>query len=171
MLKSLEELSEQPNNSSQMLTKFETKSARVKGVAFHPKRPWVLASLHNGLIQLWDYRVCTLIDKFDEHEGPVRGVFFHNQQPLFVSGGDDYKIKVCFKSLDIFNINPLSQRYGTIRPVGVYSLYWVTWTTSGPLVSITSTPGFSAVLMTRPLGSGTGSRGLVFVSSPVITIM
>ena len=77
-----------------MLTKFETKSARVKGVAFHPKRPWVLASLHNGLIQLWDYRVCTLIDKFDEHEGPVRGVFFHNQQPLFVSGGDDYKIKV-----------------------------------------------------------------------------
>ncbi|CAG2110571.1 unnamed protein product [Medioppia subpectinata] len=56
--------------------------------------PWVLASLHNGLIQLWDYRVCTLIDKFDEHDGPVRGVFFHNQQPLFVSGGDDYKIKV-----------------------------------------------------------------------------
>lgn len=26
--------------------------------------------------------------------GPVRGVCFHNQQPLFVSGGDDYKIKV-----------------------------------------------------------------------------
>jgi hypothetical protein len=26
-----------------MLTKFETKSARVKGLSFHPKRPWVLA--------------------------------------------------------------------------------------------------------------------------------
>ncbi|RWS09241.1 coatomer subunit alpha-like protein [Dinothrombium tinctorium] len=77
-----------------MLTKFETKSARVKGLSFHCKRPWILASLHNGLIQLWDYRVCTLIDKFDEHEGPVRGICFHNQQPLFVSGGDDYKIKV-----------------------------------------------------------------------------
>ncbi|RWS28728.1 coatomer subunit alpha-like protein [Leptotrombidium deliense] len=77
-----------------MLTKFETKSARVKGLSFHPKRPWILASLHNGLIQLWDYRVCTLIDKFDEHEGPVRGICFHQQQPLFVSGGDDYKIKV-----------------------------------------------------------------------------
>ena len=35
----------------------------------------------------------TLIDRFDEHEGPVRGVHFHKQQPLFVSGGDDYKIK------------------------------------------------------------------------------
>ena len=77
-----------------MLTKFEAKSARVKGISFHPKRPWILTSLHNGNIQLWDYRVCTLIDKFDEHEGPVRGICFHNQQPLFVSGGDDYKIKV-----------------------------------------------------------------------------
>ncbi|KAB7507997.1 Coatomer subunit alpha [Armadillidium nasatum] len=26
-----------------MLTKFETKSPRVKGLSFHPKRPWVLA--------------------------------------------------------------------------------------------------------------------------------
>ncbi|XP_076029006.1 coatomer subunit alpha isoform X2 [Oratosquilla oratoria] len=77
-----------------MLTKFETKSARVKGISFHPKRPWVLASLHSGIIQLWDYRMCTLVDKFDEHEGPVRAVCFHQQQPLFVSGGDDYKIKV-----------------------------------------------------------------------------
>ncbi|XP_034935334.1 coatomer subunit alpha-like [Chelonus insularis] len=77
-----------------MLTNFETKSARVKGLSFHPKRPWILASLHNGFIQLWDYRMCTLLDKFDEHDGPVRGICFHNQQPLFVSGGDDYKIKV-----------------------------------------------------------------------------
>ena len=66
----------------------------VTGLSFHPKRPWILASLHNGIIQLWDYRMCTLIDKFDEHDGPVRGICFHNQQPLFVSGGDDYKIKV-----------------------------------------------------------------------------
>lgn len=79
---------------AKMLTKFETKSARVKGLSFHSKRPWILASLHNGVIQLWDYRMCTLIDKFDEHDGPVRGIDFHKQQPLFVSGGDDYKIKV-----------------------------------------------------------------------------
>ncbi|XP_033632852.1 coatomer subunit alpha-like [Asterias rubens] len=77
-----------------MLTKFETKSARVKGLCFHPKRPWILTSLHNGTIQLWDYRMCTMLEKFDEHDGPVRGIGFHQQQPLFVSGGDDYKIKV-----------------------------------------------------------------------------
>lgn len=46
------------------------------------------------VLQLWDYRMGTLIDRFDEHDGPVRGVHFHKSQPLFVSGGDDYKIKV-----------------------------------------------------------------------------
>ena len=70
-----------------MLTKFETKSNRVKGLSFHPRRPWILASLHSGIIQLWDYRMGTLIDRFDEHDGPVRGVHFHKSQPLFVSGG------------------------------------------------------------------------------------
>ncbi|KAJ1770968.1 hypothetical protein LPJ74_002768 [Coemansia sp. RSA 1843] len=78
----------------QMLTKFETKSSRVKGVAFHPRRPWILASLHNGSIQLWDYRMGTLLERFEEHEGPVRGISFHPTQELFVSGGDDYKVKV-----------------------------------------------------------------------------
>lgn len=82
------------NHIISMLTKFETKSARVKGLAFHPKRRWVLASLHNGVIQLWDYSERTMIDKFDEHKGPVRGIDFHRHQPLFVSGGDDAKINV-----------------------------------------------------------------------------
>ncbi|KAI1869774.1 uncharacterized protein JN550_005755 [Neoarthrinium moseri] len=80
--------------SSGMLTKFESKSSRAKGIAFHPKRPWILVSLHSSTIQLWDYRMGTLIDRFEEHDGPVRGIDFHKTQPLFVSAGDDYKIKV-----------------------------------------------------------------------------
>jgi WD40 repeat protein len=36
---------------------------------------------------MWDYRMGTLLDRFDEHDGPVRGVHFHATQPLFVSGG------------------------------------------------------------------------------------
>ena len=39
-----------------------------------------------------------LLEKFDEHDGPVRGIDFHGEQPIFVSGGDDYKIKVCLDS-------------------------------------------------------------------------
>ena len=80
--------------ASPMLTKFESKSARVKGLSFHPTRSWILAALHNGEIQLWDYVMASLVARFNDHEGPVRGINFHKSQPLFVSGGDDYLIKV-----------------------------------------------------------------------------
>lgn len=88
-----------------MLTKFETKSNRVKGLSFHTKRPWILASLHSGVIQLWDYRMGTLIDRFDEHDGPVRGVHFHKSQPLFVSGGPNF---VGFFLLALFYVDVVS---------------------------------------------------------------
>ncbi|KAE8254731.1 hypothetical protein A4X13_0g3299 [Tilletia indica] len=78
----------------QMLTKFESKSNRVKGVAFHSRLPLLAASLHNGSIQLWQYQTGTIYDRLEEHDGPVRGLDFHRTQPLLVSGGDDYKIKV-----------------------------------------------------------------------------
>jgi len=52
--------------------------------------------LHLYIIKIirWDYRVGTVIDRFEEHDGPVRGVDFHLHEPLIVTGGDDYKIKV-----------------------------------------------------------------------------
>eukprot|EP01028_Stygiella_incarcerata_P005754 TRINITY_DN238_c0_g4_i2.p1 TRINITY_DN238_c0_g4~~TRINITY_DN238_c0_g4_i2.p1 ORF type:complete len:1215 (-),score=306.65 TRINITY_DN238_c0_g4_i2:181-3825(-) len=77
-----------------MNTKFTTSSSRVKGIAFHPTRPLLLVSLHTGAIQLFDYQLKTLVDRFEEHEGPVRCVDFHPVQPLFASGGDDFKVKV-----------------------------------------------------------------------------
>lgn len=54
----------------------------------------VLTLLFTLLFIRWDYRVGTVIDRFEEHDGPVRGVDFHLTEPLLVSGGDDYKIKV-----------------------------------------------------------------------------
>jgi coatomer protein complex subunit alpha (xenin) len=37
---------------------------------------------------------CVINNQLNIHVGPVRGIGFHHTQPLFVSGGDDYKIKV-----------------------------------------------------------------------------
>ena len=54
-----------------MLTKFETKSKRVKGLSFHKYRPWILASLHNGAIHLFDYRAQVLLEKFEDHTGKL----------------------------------------------------------------------------------------------------
>src|ERR1700722_20274185 len=71
-----------------MLTKFESKSNRVKGnylhrlvqeqlvkldhypgLAFYPSQPLLAAALHNGSVQLWNYRMGVLVDRFEEHEG------------------------------------------------------------------------------------------------------
>lgn len=77
-----------------LLTKFESKSTRAKGIAFHPSRPWALVALFSSTIQLWDYRMGTLLHRFEGHEGPVRAVDFHPTQPIFVSAGDDASIKI-----------------------------------------------------------------------------
>jgi len=78
----------------QMLTKFESKSNRVKGISFHPSQPLLAASLHNGNVQLWNYQMGTLVGRLDEHDGPVRGLGFHPFRDLLVTGGDDYKVRV-----------------------------------------------------------------------------
>ncbi|CAI0465439.1 unnamed protein product [Linum tenue] len=67
-----------------LLTKFETRSDRVKGTSFHSKWPWILANLHSGVIQLWDYYMGTLINRFDVHDGLVRGVLSTNLASLCI---------------------------------------------------------------------------------------
>ena len=98
-----------------ILSKDVRKADTPRGLAFHPTRPLLAASLHNGSVQLWNYRMGVLVDRFEEHDGrvlmsiyscfcfslscvfisgPVRGVHFHPSRPLLVTGGDDYKVKV-----------------------------------------------------------------------------
>jgi WD40 repeat protein len=36
-----------------------------------PKTPLLAASLHNGTIQLWNYQMGTLVDRYDEHDGEL----------------------------------------------------------------------------------------------------
>jgi coatomer subunit alpha len=58
-----------------MNTLYEAKSYRVKGISFHHKNPWVLTSLHNGDILLYDYVNGIMIEKFSEHEGKNINIF------------------------------------------------------------------------------------------------
>ena len=52
-----------------MINVYEAKSYRVKGISFHPSNSWVLTTLHNGVILIYDYRHGILLDKYEEHEG------------------------------------------------------------------------------------------------------
>lgn len=137
-----------------MKVKFSTKSNRVKGLSFHSSRPWILASLHTGVIQIWDYKIKTQIAKFEvdlsitqEHEGPVRALSFHPSLPLFVSGGDDTLVKV-------WNYK---QKKCLFTLKGNQCLTQATSTTSVRRSSTTNSPGSSQPPTTRPCGSGTTS--------------
>ena len=48
-----------------MQLKFEAKSARVKGIAFHPSKPWVITALHSGWVHIWDYNMKICVAKFE----------------------------------------------------------------------------------------------------------
>ena len=54
----------------------------------HTVLHWVGISIHFCVLALCLESVVSVLT------GPVRGIDFHSNQPLFVSGGDDYKIKV-----------------------------------------------------------------------------
>ena len=55
------------SSASNIIIKYENKSNRVKGLSFHPVRPWILIALHNGQICLWDYRMGTCLGTYHNH--------------------------------------------------------------------------------------------------------
>ncbi|KAJ7851777.1 hypothetical protein B0H14DRAFT_2355073, partial [Mycena olivaceomarginata] len=67
--------------------------------AFHLLKPLLAAALHNDSIQLWNYCMGVLVDRFEEHEGERTGVNFHLSRTLLTTGGDDYENKVWGQSV------------------------------------------------------------------------
>lgn len=77
-----------------IFTKLHLDKKNALSTALHPERPWILISLANSNIELWDYRVGAQLMVFTGHSGPVRSVDFHSTKPIFVSAGDDTTIRV-----------------------------------------------------------------------------
>lgn len=126
------------------------------------------------MIQLWDYRMCTLLEKFDEHDGPVRGICFHNQQPLFVSGGDDFKIKVRTRKSSHRSMQLICVQFhssGTTRSAVACSHSSAIWTMCASPTSIMSIHGFYRRPTIKLSESGTGSLALASLCWLAIIIM
>jgi hypothetical protein len=45
------------------------------GLAFHPTQPLLAATLFSGTVQLWNYRMGVLVDRFEEHDGERRRAY------------------------------------------------------------------------------------------------
>lgn len=79
-----------------MQVKLELETARVKGISFHPTRPWVLYCTHTGTVHMHDYELNVELQSYTvtNDSQPVRCVAFHPTQPLFACGTDSYEIVV-----------------------------------------------------------------------------
>ena len=62
--------------------------------ALHHRQPWVLVGLSSSEIQLWDYRMKTVLQEFNGHNGAVYTVHFHPTKLLFVSAGEDCTLRL-----------------------------------------------------------------------------
>lgn len=98
--------------------------------------------LHTSTIQLWDYRMGTLIDRFEEHDGPVRGIDFHCTQPLFVSG-----------------VTITKSKFGHTRLAAAYLPWMVIWTTFERSSSTTNYHGSCHPRMIKQFAYGIGRIG------------
>ena len=56
--------------------KLLARSDRVKCMDLHPKEPWMLASLYNGNVHVWNYESQTLVKSFEVTDLPGMSSMF-----------------------------------------------------------------------------------------------
>uniref|UniRef100_A0A2A4JZZ5 Coatomer subunit beta' n=1 Tax=Heliothis virescens TaxID=7102 RepID=A0A2A4JZZ5_HELVI len=82
--------------------KLTARSDRVKCVDQHPSEPWLLCSLYNGDVNIWNYETHTQIKRFEVCDLPVRAAKFVPRKNWVITGSDDMQIRV-------FNYNTLER--------------------------------------------------------------
>lgn len=82
--------------------KLSARSDRVKCVDLHPTEPWMLVSLYNGNVHIWNVDSQQLVKSFEICDLPVRAARFVPRKNWVVTGSDDMQIRV-------FNYNTLER--------------------------------------------------------------
>ncbi|XP_047351448.1 coatomer subunit beta' isoform X1 [Vespa velutina] len=82
--------------------KLTARSDRVKSVDLHPTEPWMLCSLYQGNVNIWNHETQTLAKTFEVCDLPVRAAKFVPRKNWVVTGSDDMQIRV-------FNYNTLER--------------------------------------------------------------
>ncbi|KAK9737135.1 Coatomer WD associated region [Popillia japonica] len=82
--------------------KLTARSDRVKCVDLHPTEPWMLCSLYNGNINVWNHENQQLVKTFEICDLPVRAAKFVPRKNWIIAGSDDMQIRV-------FNYNTLDR--------------------------------------------------------------
>lgn len=68
----------------------------------HPTEPWVLSSLYNGIVDVWNHETRQLTKTFEVCDLPVRSAKFVPRKNWVITGSDDMQVRV-------FNYNTLER--------------------------------------------------------------
>mmetsp|Transcript_423 Transcript_423/g.771 ORF Transcript_423/g.771 Transcript_423/m.771 type:complete len:927 (-) Transcript_423:1657-4437(-) len=74
--------------------KLNARSERVKCVDLHPTEPWVLASLYDGNVFIYNYESQSVVKSFEVTDQPIRAGKFIARKQWIVIGSDDMFIRV-----------------------------------------------------------------------------
>ena len=86
--------------------KLTARSDRVKSCDLHPTENWMLASLYNGNVHIWNIETQTLVKSFEVCDLPVRCARFVARKSWVVVGSDDMQV-----SFTIINVYCLVKQY------------------------------------------------------------
>lgn len=99
--------------------KFLQRSERVKCVDIHPTEPWVLASMYDGHVVIYDYETTAVVKTFEVTDQPVRcGVFVPRKQWIIV-GADDMYIR-CYNYNTMEKVKTFEAHIDYIRSITVH---------------------------------------------------
>lgn len=99
--------------------KLSQRSERVKCVDIHPKEPWVLASLYDGRVFIYDYEKGDVVKTFEVTDQPVRCGAFIPRKQWIVVGADDMYIR-CYNYNTMERVKIFEAHIDYIRSICVH---------------------------------------------------
>lgn len=99
--------------------KLSARSDRVKSVDLHPTEPWMLASLYNGNVHIWNFESQTLIKSFEVCDLPVRASAFVPRKNWIITGSDDMHIR-CYNYNTLERVHQFEAHSDYIRCIAVH---------------------------------------------------
>ena len=99
--------------------KLSARSDRVKSVDLHPTEPWMLASLYNGNVHIWNFESQTLIKSFEVCDLPVRAAAFVPRKNWIMTGSDDMHLR-CYNYNTLERVHQFEAHSDYIRSIAVH---------------------------------------------------
>lgn len=98
----------------------------------HPTEPWMLCSLYQGNVNIWNHETQTLVKTFEVCDLPVRTAKFVPRKNWVITGSDDMQIRV-FNYNTLERVHSFEAHSDYVRCIAVHPTQPFILTSSGKL--------------------------------------